>query len=359
MKKLIILVSLIALLAGGMAFGQESFSGQLEYEVATSMEGGANRYFLSDPDPRLNLSVNVDEFTTAWMRIRAKGPGAFEADRAFFTTDFGKFFELPLGWKGTFGLNEYTPANIGNFGWDITNKVILKNGAKNDYFFDNKYWGTQQSFVFSDMVTVSGFFAEDKDRLQNMFIDAVVKLPANLSVEASYLLWEETELDKGVMMFAAAYGTKMDDIGLDFGASFYQPMDTKVENSVYGFNARATFGKAGYLLAGFQGFPKNDDVGDKAQLLHNVRIAGSFNATPILTLDAGVILYTGGEDKNVTTPADDREMLNTLDVSALFKAGKASFRLGYLFVPKGDVSIDPFKTDASKKSLYFISRVDF
>jgi hypothetical protein len=96
----------------------------------------------------------------------------------------------------------------------------------------------------------------------------------------------------------------------------------------------------------------------------------------------GVILYTGdndtvwdGDTRNAggtapvlaltnnalsgSTGAKDRKLLNTIDVSAALKIGKATYRLGYLYVPDYDLSIASFNTDAEKKSLYFKGTLAF
>lgn len=395
MKKLIILLSLIALLASGMAFAQVTFTGQIEYEAATSLESGVawgttgqnfpnitnERYFFPEPDARILVNVKADDYTTGTFRFRtiAFGNEAVRWDRAFFVTDFAKVYKLPIGWQGVFGYNEYSPAHIANLGWDTTKKVLGRFANGNDYYFDAKYWGTEQVITIEKMVRLAAFFSLGNDRLKDMYIDAVVNAPAGpgtFGVEAAYLLWGSSnkslfggsvvttsdylvDIGEGTMMFGLAYkGIKAGDIGIDFGGAYYLPLEKKITYSVYGANVKASLGSLASFLVGIQGIPEdNDDLGIKAQMLHNVRFAVGVTPVPVVSFDVGVLLYTGGEDKNFE--GDDREVFNTLDVSACVKAGKASFRFGYLFVAEKDVSIDPYMTDAIKKSLYFIARLDF
>jgi|GEM_PF-5022781 len=418
MKKLIILLSLIALLASGMAFAQEkkfepsvTFNGYIEYEAATSLKTGAawtnavgtsnaltvlqnERYSYFEPDARIIVTIKPDEYNTGVFRIRTSGAygqsagsltgdEAIRYDRAFFVSDFGKAFKLPIGWQGRFGYNEYNPAYISNLGWDLTKKVIGRFALANDYYFDAKYWGTEQVITIENMVRIATFFSLQNSRLKDMYVDGVVTIPAgpgSLGIEAAYLVWSNASLnggltidnsnklqkastptinlDEGTMLFGLAYkGVKAGDIGLDFGGAYYLPLEEKKAYAVYAANVKASFGSLASFLVGFQGVPENKDLNIKAQALHNVRIAAGFTPVPVVSFDVGVILYTGGEEVNFE--GKDREMFNTLDVSACVKAGKASFRLGYLFVAEKDISIDPYMTDALKKSLYFLANMPF
>jgi len=382
MKKLIILVSLIALLASGMAFAQVTFNGKVEVEVANDFDSGTGPAGVEkwDPDVRIEMNIKADNFNSAHIRMRLNDGSlvgtnrAMVFDKAYFTTDILGALEVknaPVKWISQVGLNEWYYANVALAGWDITNAVLLRTpaGKYNDYYFDEKIWGTRQAFTFSDMFTVAAFFGLQYDRLQDMCVDAVMTLPAGagkLSAEVAYLLWEnaartfdigtvKSDLGQGTLMLAAGYDFKAGDIPMKAGASYYHALETENATSALAANVKATIG-AGYVLAGFQGFMENDDLGPyEGEILHNVRLAAGYALNKFLQADLGVILYTGGED----SVGGDNETLNTLDASLCVKAGKASFRFGYLMVPENDVSLDPLFGDANTNSFYLIATMAY
>jgi hypothetical protein len=388
MKKLIILVSLIALLASGMAFGQITWTGTLEWEVATDFDSGtgAADYEYWEPDHYLHLNAKVDDFNSAYIRLRHNDAKAdtggnryVYADKAVITTDFLGAFGVkgaPMTWKSELGLNEWVPDNVSNLCWDTTRKILQRPGNKTDYFFDEKISGTRQTMTFADgAFKLAGFFGlangtnSAADRLQDLFIDAVFALPAGIKAEVAYMKWENTTALPGIvatdpplgigdgnLMFGAAYATKINDMALHLGAAYYHPMDTELGYAIYGANAKAVVGAYTFGV-GVQGWPENDDLGIDAEMLSNVRFMAGTMLNKMVGVDLGVLLYTGGEQTNGV--GDDRETLNTLDASIYFMAGKAKYRIGYLMVPEDDVSIDPLSTDAILNSFYLVATLNF
>jgi hypothetical protein len=433
MKKLIILF-LMVLLVSGVAFAQVKVSGQIEYETASSLHGsnentspGAGTsnsqkdYGAYDADVRLQLTITADDYNTGTLRFRYRtnapaGDVANTAlDRAFLTTDIGKYFKLSdykLGWKSEAGLNEYTITPNGNGKWNTLYRVLQResgDGAYADYFFDERIWGTRQAITIADMLTLTGFFAlegvsgtADADpqhsnargrragKLHDFYTDAKFSFkeagPGTLSLEVAYLLWShanihglqsftgkpampannELDLDQGTFLFALGYtGVKAGDKAVvDFGAAYYKALDDEIAYDIYAANLTATIDKNYYILAGLQGYPKNDKIGtagyatDKAQLLHNVRVAVGAKPVEAFGIDVGALFYTGGEEKKLNDASADRGKLNTFDASGVLYVGKGSFRLGYIYVPENDITINPFNTDALYSSLYFKARLD-
>jgi len=382
MKKLIVLFSLIALLASGMVFAEVTLNGKIEVEVATDFDeeegavvgtppdGVLEKW---DPDTRIEVGIKADENNSGYIRTRFKtDTSKIEYDRAFFTNNvLGSLGvkDAPVKWISQFGLNDWAPEQVALAGYDTTNKVLARNNNKNTYFFDEAIWATKQSFTFADMVNVGVMLGLSDDRLQDFYVDASAKLPAGpgtLGLQLSYNLWENKaiwfdvaeprlKIGEGVMMIGAGYDMKAGDIPLKVGGAYYLPMDDEISYQVYAFNAKATIGPA-YVVAGFQGVPENEDLGIEAQAIHNVRLAGGMTFTPIIGADLGVVLYTGGEDQ---VDGDDREMLNTLDASVWLKAGKVTYRVGYLYVPDDDYSIQPYKTDSIQRSFYMLATLAF
>jgi len=385
MKKLIVLFSLIALLASGMVFAEVTLNGKIEVEVANDFdnEEGSEDLEKWDPDTRIEVGIKADENNSGYIRTRFKtDTSKIEYDRAFFTNNvLGSLGvkDAPVKWISQFGLNDWAPEQVALAGYDTTNKVLARDSNKNTYFFDEAIWATKQSFTFADMVNVGVMLGLSDDRLQDFYVDASAKLPAGpgtLGLQLSYNLWENKiiwgggtttpeprlEIGDGVMMIGAGYDMKAGDIPLKVGGAYYLPMDDEISYQVYAFNAKATIGPA-YVVAGFQGVPENEDLGIEAQAIHNVRLAGGMTFTPIIGADLGVVLYTGGEEENspsdpLETP-DDREMLNTLDASVWLKAGKVTYRVGYLNVPEKDFSIQPYKTDSTQNSFYMLATLAF
>jgi len=375
MKKLIVLFSLIALLASGMVFAEVTLNGKIEVEVANDFdnEEGSKDLEKWDPDTRIEVGIKADENNSGYIRTRFKtDTSKIEYDRAFFTNNvLGSLGvkDAPVKWISQFGLNDWAPEQVALAGYDTTNKVLARNNNKNTYFFDEAIWATKQSFTFADMVNVGVMLGLSDDRLQDFYVDASAKLPAGpgtLGLQLSYNLWENKtiwfdlaeprlEIGDGVMMIGAGYDMKAGDIPLKVGGAYYLPMDDEISYQVYAFNAKATIGPA-YVVAGFQGVPENEDLGIEAQAIHNVRLAGGMTFTPIIGADLGVVLYTGGEDQ---VAGDDREMLNTLDASVWLKAGKVTYRVGYLNVPDDDYSIQPYKTDSIQRSFYMLATLAF
>jgi len=368
MKKLIILVSLIALLASGMAFAQVTISGQIQYEVAESFdkdEVPRGALTLRDPDTRAILNIKADNFTSGWIRLRQNLNNPVRYDRAYFTTNFLPAFgvkDAPVDLMGTFGLNEYTPAFVANVEWDIVKKFVKK--FTNQTFTDGSYghknvtkWGMMPKISIMKMVDVAAAFSLESETLKDFFTDLVVGAPVGpgtLKGEFAYGISDTKKFDEGWMQFALAYAMKMGDIGLNFGAGYNMELQDKAISG-YGVGVKATYGTLAYGFLGLQGYMKNSDANYDGELLHNVRIGVGARPVNAFGLDAGVILYTGGE-KSVGT---DNETFNTLDVSGVVYVGKANFRLGYLYTPKNDSSIDPWYTDASKRSLYFIATLAY
>jgi len=375
MKKLIVLFSLIALLASGMVFAEVTLNGKIEVEVANDFDNkeGSEDLEKWDPDTRIEVGIKADENNSGYIRTRFKtDTSKIEYDRAFFTNNvLGSLGvkDAPVKWISQFGLNDWAPEQVALAGYDTTNKVLARNNNKNTYFFDEAIWATKQSFTFADMVNVGVMLGLSDDRLQDFYVDASAKLPAGpgtLGLQLSYNLWENKaiwfdvaeprlKIGEGVMMIGAGYDMKAGDIPLKVGGAYYLPMDDEISYQVYAFNAKATIGPA-YVVAGFQGVPENEDLGIEAQAIHNVRLAGGMTFTPIIGADLGVVLYTGGEDQ---VDGDDREMLNTLDASVWLKAGKVTYRVGYLNVPEKDFSIQPYKTDSTQNSFYMLATLAF
>jgi hypothetical protein len=385
MKKLIILISLIALLASGMAFAQVTLNGRIEVEAASDFNKDKNavKPELWDPDVRIEANIKVDDFNTGYIRMRLNDKNltfgenvrTVYFDRAVFTNNLLGAMgvkDAPVAWTSQLGLNDWAPANVALAGWDITNKLLV---LKNDYFFAEALWGTKQSFSFAKMVNLGVFIGLQNDnRLQDFYVDASATVPAGpgkLGVEVSYFQWENAnignlgpsgklKLGEGSMQFAVGYDMKAGDIPVKLGGSYVLPLKKEKSYSAYAFNARATIATA-YVLAGLQGVMKNDDliINNKpleAQPLHNVRLAAGMAFTPQLGADVGAILYTGGKDK---VGPDDREVFNTLDASVYVKAGKTTYRFGYLYVPEKDKSIDPYITDSKQNSFYFVGSMAY
>jgi hypothetical protein len=382
MKKLIILISLIALLASGMAFAQVTIRGQIEYEVAESFDKDIKpkALTLKDPNTQAILNIKADDFTSGLIRLRQRkedGPGKWvDYDRAYFTTNFLPAFgvkDAPVDLMGTFGLNEYTPAFVANVEWDIVKKFATKTKLDNNNktkidskSYGNKKiekWGMMPKISIMKMVDVAAAFSLESETLKDFFTDLVVGAPVGpgtLKGEFAYGISDTKEFDKGWMQFALAYAMKMGDIGLNFGAGYNMELDDKVISgagaiSGYGVGVKAAYGTLAYGFLGLQGYMKNSDANYDGELLHHVRIGVGARPVNAFGLDAGVILYTGGE-KSV---GEDSRTFNTLDVSGVVYVGKANFRLGYLYTPKNDPSIDPWKTDADKRSLYFIATLAY
>ena len=380
MKKLIILVSLIALLASGMAFAQVTISGQIQYEVAESFDKDqdAGKLTKKDPDTTAILNIKADDFTSGWIRLRQRKEGVIgsdnparwvEYDRAYFTTNFLPAFgvkDAPVALMGTFGLNEYTPAFVANVEWDIVKKFATKISNSQIASYDNKKftkWGMMPKISIMKMVDVAAAFSLESETLKDFFTDLVVGAPVGpgtLKGEFAYGISGTKKFDEGWMQFALAYAMKMGDIGLNFGAGYNMELDDKVISGVgaisgYGVGVKAAYGTLAYGFLGLQGYMKNSDANYDGELLHHVRIGVGARPVNAFGLDAGVILYTGGEE----SVGKDSRTFNTLDVSGVVYVGKANFRLGYLYTPKNDPSIDPWKTDADKRSLYFIATLAY
>ena len=381
MKKLIILISLIALLASGMAFAQVTISGQIQYEVAESFTKDIfpKALTLKDPDTTAILNIKADDFTSGWIRLRQRREGAIgqvsparwvEYDRAYFTTNFLPAFgvkDAPVALMGTFGLNEYTPAFVANVEWDIVKKFFTKKKIESklaSYSHKNiTKWGMMPKISIMKMVDVAAAFSLESETLKDFFTDLVVGAPVGpgtLKGEFAYGISGTKKFDEGWMQFALAYAMKMGDIGLNFGAGYNMELNDKVISGVgaisgYGVGVKAAYGTLAYGFLGLQGYMKNSDANYDGELLHHVRIGVGARPVNAFGLDAGVILYTGGEE----SVGKDSRTFNTLDVSGVVYVGKANFRLGYLYTPKNDPSIDPWKTDATKRSLYFIATLAY
>ncbi len=345
MKKLIILVSLIALLAGGMAFGQVTVSGQIEYGVLSDFSNAPGQHW----DNILAFNAKIDEFNTGLIRIRARqslsanggipiqtanyaGVMASDApliDRFLVTTNVLPAIgvkDAPFKWTSVNGVNWFqtleTTKGVSPYAVSRVSRIAA----------GNSLLGTHNRFAFGDALTL-GFAILPSDwsgdaispnNKGGFFFEAnsTQKVgDGTLDIEVNYGTFGR-DVDKRVALGTAEltggvrYLTKMNDINLGLAANFLKEMDSD-EAVGYKYGAAVSFGLPAFTVkAGLMGQEESELRLAEAQLL--------LPLNKVFTVEVGA---TMGLDSDVY---DD--FLNEIDANLQIKAGKNLIRVGYLMV---------------------------
>lgn len=398
MKKLIILVSLIALLASGMAFAQLTYNGKVYY--------GAISNFSDAPgigwDLRSIFTYKIDDFNTAQTRIRMRNFGTSTKlydgtqatsnankwsdfwllssdapfiDRAFVTTDI----------TGALGMKDGPVTAIMNTGFYWVYLDDLSDGvspfeATDITQMDLGTGGKQAVFDlnlnFVKMVDLRVSVAPNDNKTATSGGWKVVA-GANIPVGPGKLypqftygvpqvgnfpntgLGPNVTASEGTIIFAAKYTQAMGDIGLTLVPAFRYNLDSKVnggniaapqakyknaDNDViqyyYALSGAVQYAKLAKFQFGFLGYDGSPANRLEANLL--------LTPVPQFGVEVGTIINLDQDEYKVTTAnGTAKSALQVIDMGAFIMAGKTRFKVGYISLGKKGFS-DPLNQDLSE-----------
>jgi hypothetical protein len=365
MKKILILVSLVALVASGL-FAQVTLKGQVETTVQQTTDGKAP--FIFNPDVRVEGDIKADDANTGYFRLRLNNNAilseAFQTvgvgagvdlngdgdatdtyktvyfDRAYFTTDYLAAFKLGMAdlvkVTGQYGLNEWNTASVGNVtSYDTTKRFTHNVGT---------IWGTAQTVEILKMVKVSFVYDYGTDWGHNygtkFFVDSVVTVPGvgpgTVKGEVTYITSGQ-QLKDGSMNFEAAYEMTGLAPGLTLtpAAAYQLTLAEKTNDAVVGA------AKLGYdtdlfgaYVDGGVYYQLDQNTDNKTDDFAYIPVAFGASYSKMVGADLGVFLDISKEDTLKPANGGETGVLDSFDGSVWVAAGKAKFRVGYFFVPE-------------------------
>jgi|GEM_PF-1964546 len=385
MKKLIILVSLIALLASGMAFAQLTYNGRVYYGAISNFEDAPGIGW----DLRSIFTFKVDDFNTAVTRIRMRNFGTSTAlyggtagvqnewadfwllssdspfvDRAFLTTNI----------TGALGMKDGPVTAVMNTGYywvfldDLSDGVSpfdVADVTQMDLGTGGKQAVFDLNLNFVKMVDLRVSVAPNDNKTVKSGGWKVVA-GANIPVGPGKLYPQFTygvpqgngpnvTASEGTIIFAAKYTQAMGDIGLTLVPAFRYNLDDKVnggnlaapqakyknaDNEViqyyYALAGAVQYAKLANFKFGFLGYDGSAANRLEANLL--------LTPVPQFGVEVGTIINLDQDEYKVGTA---KSALQVIDIGAFVMAGRTRFKFGYIALGKEGFA-DPLNTDLSE-----------
>jgi hypothetical protein len=355
MKKLIILVSLIALLASGMVFAQVTVSGQIEYGVLTDFDNAPGQHW----DNTLTFNAKIDEFNTGIVRFRARrsvdanyaNPGIESSDAplidkfAVTTNVLGALGVkgVPVKWMSTNGMEFFSTMNP----TDGVSPYAMSRVSR--IWGGLRQFGLLNRFTFSDMFTVgAAIFPNqwddspvDSDGNGGYWLEAYTTLPVGPGSLTAVLNYGSgaanfnsgmvngDAFDKSDITGGVKYLMPMGDLKLGFAGNFRVDLDSDAAVGYY-YGAAASIEAAMFKVSGgFVGFEESAFNAAEFQVL--LRPAKGF------AIEIGGVLAFDDE-ATVVYKGVGKDVLNELDVNAQINLGKNLVRVGYLVVSEDNLA---------------------
>jgi hypothetical protein len=375
MKKILILVSLVALVASGL-FAQVTFTGKVQAASQHPADADGAYLFKTDHAAELQANIVADAANSAVIKfVELSQVGSdipVKLDRAHFTTDYLKAFGLGMDTlvtiTGNYGYNEFALASVGNVtSYDTTKK------------FGRAFttWGIAQTIEVVKMVKLTGAFDIHNASLDKFLVDLVVTVPnvgpGTLKGEVAYNEQRTgTKYGEGNVNIEAAYEMTGLVTGLTVapGVGFMMTLKEKTDDQLVGA-AKVAYDTAlfgAYINGGVRMVVVDADELKTNNVVY-VPVALGASYSKMVGLDLGAIMDLSADDAKPTKIAstDKQGAFDSLDVSAWVMAGKGKFRLGYLFVPDKEYAIDKINAvsagDAAKgefaRGIYFKATLEF
>jgi hypothetical protein len=311
MKKLWILLVVLAVLGAAPLFADVTFSGEFMGFGSTDFDTMSGAF----PKVELNGVAEIDDFNTLKFELDSEGAGfnAVALDDIRLITDFGAALGLPVGLKLTVGYFDtyftdwyYYESSGWAFYYDWPNGLINQGPDAN---------GAMQLDIAAGPVNIHWY----NDGAGTDFMVGADVAFAGLTAWLAYGS-QFGAIGDGTFSIEAAYNLMdMLDIGAFFryglGGNFYGLGDTAAGGEFsLGANLGADFGMF-HAAAGLEG----DSITDG--FLDNIVVEAT--VAPVEGAKIALVAYMdlGGE------------AFNALDISAAYKVGAANFILGYMYVP--------------------------
>jgi hypothetical protein len=358
MKKLIILVSNIALLASGMAFGQFAYNGKIQHGVLTNFEDAPGVAW----DNRMIFSYKIDDFNSMWIRFRMRNmidsanPGAASyntfpgnyllssdapfVDRAYLVTNVTGGLgmkDAPVAWKLVTGFSWEPGADLS----DGVSPFEIADVYQQDLGSGGKQAIIANTFTFAKMLNVRANFAPNNWEAHTSggwLVGADFAMPAGpgtLTTAFHYGASRGAAAGEGNIAVAAKYAGKSGDIAYAVVPQFRYNLD---EDFPWGnLNLANFYGDTSvqYLMAVAANMQYAALANVKVGYLgYDGSMANRFEARVVLTpdkmfgIDVGTILNL---DKDEYVQAGEDNMLQEIDMSGFVNVGKTQIRLGYLY----------------------------
>jgi hypothetical protein len=229
MKKLIVLVSVMLLVALG-AFADTTVAGEVEYQAESDLADGYNGMTVVE----LNFTATPTDYDTVHIDLEPDG-GARDGgilEEAWFVSDLGGRYMLPVGLLLYYGFEEYESAGVGQVTFAELEYSVLD--------WNPQGWGTKVSIgPIADIATldVVWLFSDSAGSgygTSNNSYDALVDLHGTIDpVDFQVAYADEVTNGDGERAFgagklgvAAGYGMDLtSDLGLKTGAKFAYDID--------------------------------------------------------------------------------------------------------------------------------------
>jgi hypothetical protein len=339
MKKLIVLVSVMLLVALG-AFADTTVAGEVEYQAESDLADGYNGNTVVE----LNFTATATDYDTAHIDLEVDG-GARDGgilEEAWFVSDLGGRYMLPVGLLLYYGFEEYESAGVGQVTFAELEYSVLD--------WNPQGWGTKVSigpiadiatldvvWLFSD--SAGGGYGTSNNAYKGLVDLHGTIDPVDFQVAYADEVTNgdgERAIGAGKLGLAAGYNMDLTmDIGLKTGAKFAYDIDAPATSPewAYGVAAGVTYmemGGANLALVGYEDSEAN-------------AMAIELYATPIELIYFQLVANLG-LDSDVW-----QETFDSLEATLELNVGEqVDFYIGYIFVAEDDPATPLVKTGIDK-----------
>jgi hypothetical protein len=328
MKKLIVL-AIVMLLVGMGAFADTTVAGEIEYQAGSDLKDG----YKGTTVVELNFTATATDYDTAHIDLEVDG-GARDGgilEEAWFVSDLGGRFMLPVGLMLYYGFEEYESAPVGQVSFAELEYAILD--------WNPQGWGTKVSIgPIADVATldVVWLFSDSAGSgfgTSNDSYDMLVDLHGMVSGVGFQVAYADestssagtADFGQGKIGFAADYSLEATaDIKVKAGGKFAYDMDAPtigLGDWQYGVAAGAVYQAMAGLNLILVGY---DDSTVNA-------MAVEVFAMPVELLYVQLVANLG-LDSDVW-----QETFDSLEATLEINVGDmVDFYIGYLFVAEND-----------------------
>jgi hypothetical protein len=328
MKKLIVL-AIVMLLVGMGAFADTTVAGEIEYQAGTDLADGYGGTTVVE----LNYTATVTDYDTAHIDLEVDG-GARDGgilEEAWFVSDLGGRFMLPVGLMLYYGFEEYESAGVGQVTFAELEYSILD--------WNPGGWGTKVSVgpiadvATLDFVLLFSGNAQAGFGTSNTNYDMLVDLHGMVSGVGFQVAYADestsstgnSDLGSGKFGLAADYSlAATSDITVKTGAKFAYDIDAPAGGMgdwAYGVAAGAVYQAMAGLNVALVGYDES-----------------TVNAMAIEVFAMPVELIYVQLVANLGLDSDVwQETFDSLEATLEINVGESvDFYIGYLFVAEND-----------------------
>ncbi len=323
MRKLLVVLSAIMLVAAFAVPVFADWSGELEFGFATAFDPAKDAE--SYGNLYIDYSKAVDDYNKVTLDFSGTAGGNWTVGEASICTDLGKAFGIPVGLKlksGYFssGTQEYADVT----GWGIEDVAAGGTTLNGGFQFGFDFGSAGLDLAFSVAEPTGG---------QDLLVDFYLPDVSGASIELFYDIVNNDDF-KGTFGIDGKYGVGPATLALGF---YY---DTVASGWGYGVGVSAGVSMAtiGVSLAG-----DNNDTLGPIGLDANLALADNYG------IDVGVKLSMASGD----------DTFQCADFSAYYKVGAAKIRVGYDVTSTGESYTAPAVLQDNNGGLYADVYIEF